>query len=155
MPDYQPASPVFRDLTDDESEALLSRNRVGRIAFSFRDAVDIRPIHYVYHDGWIYGRTSAGDKIITLRHNQWVAFEIDETDGMFDWQSVVAHGTFYCLCEEGTEHDRRLYERALKALRELEPETLTERDPVPIRTELFAIHLDSRTGRSSSTRSDD
>lgn len=155
MPGDRAPSPVVRDLADEEVDALLSRNHVGRIAFSFRDIVDIRPIHYVYRDGWIYGRTSPGDKLVTLRHNHWVAFEIDHSEGMFDWQSVVARGTFYCLGEEGTEHDRRLYERALKALRELHPEALTEADPVPVRTELFAIHLDSRTGRSSSTRSED
>lgn len=154
MPDDPAPPPVFRDLTDDEVDALLSRHHVGRFAFSFRDLVDIRPMHYVYRDGWIYGRTSPSDKLVTLRHNQWVAFEIDESRGMFDWQSVVARGTFYCLCEEGTEHDRRLYEQALKALRELQPEALTESDPVPFRTKLFAIHLDSRTGRSSSTMPD-
>ena len=146
------ASPIFRDLTDREIEALLSRNHVGRIAFSFHDLVDIRPIHYVYHDGWLYGRTSRSDKLVTLRHNQWVAFEIDEVKGMFDWMSVVVHGTFYRLDSEGVDHDHSLYERAVRSLRELTPEMLTDRDPLPFRTEVFAVHIDSRTGRSSSTR---
>ena len=152
MPHEPVVSPIFRDLIDREIEALLSRNHVGRIAFSFHYSVDIRPIHYVYHDGWLYGRTSHSDKLVTLRHNQWVAFEIDEVSGMFDWMSVVVHGTFYRLDSEGVDHDHSLYERAVRSLRELTPETLTDRDPLPFRTEVFAVHIDSRTGRSSSTR---
>jgi nitroimidazol reductase NimA-like FMN-containing flavoprotein (pyridoxamine 5'-phosphate oxidase superfamily) len=45
-----------------EIRELLTRNHVGRLAFSFHDRVDIRPIHYIYHDNWLYGRTSQSDK---------------------------------------------------------------------------------------------
>src|SRR6476620_8514797 len=68
----------FRELPRDEIEEMLLRNKVGRLAFSFHDRVDIQPIHYVYERGWLYGRTSEGEKMATLQHNQWVAFEIDE-----------------------------------------------------------------------------
>lgn len=146
------AVPVFRDLSRKEMDLLLTRNHVGRIAFSFRDAVDIRPIHYVASRGWLFGRTSPGDKLITLRHNRWVAFEIDEVSGPFDWRSIVAHGTFYRLDPSGSKTDVMLYRRGLRLLRKLAPQTLTRRDPVPFRTELFGIALDSVTGRACSTR---
>lgn len=146
------AAPEIRDLTKEEIEDLLARNHIGRIAFSFHDSVDIRPIHYVFDDGWLFGRTSPGDKLITLRHNQWVAFETDEAEGPLDWESVVAHGTFYHLAPEGSEHDVRLYERALRLIRRIAPKTLTPKDPVGFRTELFAVSIDSMTGRSSSTK---
>jgi nitroimidazol reductase NimA-like FMN-containing flavoprotein (pyridoxamine 5'-phosphate oxidase superfamily) len=145
-------SPAFRELSPKEMDALLNRNHVGRIAFSFRDAVDIRPIHYVAARGWLFGRTSPGDKLVTLRHNQWVAFEVDEIAGPFDWQSVVIRGTFYRLSTEGTEIDRKLYRRALRYVRKLAPEALAKNDPAPFRTELFGIALDSMTGRASSTK---
>ena len=146
------AEPVFRDLTQAESEALLERNSVGRVAFSFQDSVDIRPIHYVFADGWLFGRTSAGDKLVTLRHNQWVAFEVDEIDGPLDWQSVVVRGSFYRLRNEGNVHDKRLYERAHTAVRTLSPDALTDRDPLAFRTEVFGVSIDSITGRSCSTK---
>lgn len=146
-------APVFRDLTKEESESVLARNHVGRMAYSFRDAVDIRPIHYVFDDTWLFGRTSPGDKLITLQHHQWVAFEVDEVSGQFDWKSVVAHGTFYRLEPSGAEPDIKLFERALAALQQLSPDIFTDTDPVPFRTELFGISLDSITGRSSSTKS--
>jgi len=145
------ATPKFRDLSQRAMNDLLGRNHVGRLGFSFHDQVDIRPIHYVYQDGWLFGRTSPGDKLLTLRHNQWVAFEVDEITGPFDWQSVIVRGTFYRVENEGNEHDRRLFARAMNAVRQLAPAALTDDDPVPFRTELFGISIDSMTGRSCST----
>jgi nitroimidazol reductase NimA-like FMN-containing flavoprotein (pyridoxamine 5'-phosphate oxidase superfamily) len=142
---------TIREMTDDEMHALLARNHVGRIAFSFHDRVDIRPIHYIYRDNWLYGRTEPSDKLVTLRHNQWVAFEVDEVRGPFDWQSVVAHGSFYHLSEESTPHNRETRDEALKLLREFMPETLRQDDPVSFRTELFGIAIDHLTGRAAST----
>lgn len=147
-----PVVPVFRDLTRREMQALISRNHVGRIGFSFHDSVDIRPIHFAAARGWLFGRTSPGDKLVTLRHNQWVAFEVDEIAGAFDWESVVIRGTFYRIRPEGSEIDMRLYRRALRYVRKLAPQALTRSDPVPFRTELFGIAIDTMTGRASSSR---
>lgn len=146
------AEPVLRALSDEEIEGFLARNHVGRIAFSFHDSVDIRPVHYVFHDGWLFGRTSVGEKLETLRHNQWVAFEVDEVEGALDWESVVARGTFHHLSPEGTEYDLRLYERAATLIREVAPDAWTRKDPVAFRTELFGIAIDSVTGRSCTTK---
>jgi len=144
-------SVTIRELTDEESRELLARNHVGRIAFSFHDRVDIRPIHYVYSDNWLYGRTSPTDKLVTLQHNQWVAFEVDEVEGPFDWNSVVAHGSFYRLSDESMPHYRELREEALRYIRSFSPATLRKTDPVPDRTEIFAIAIDRITGRAAST----
>lgn len=40
--------PTTRAMRGDEAEALLTRNHVGRIAFSLHDRVDMEPLHYVY-----------------------------------------------------------------------------------------------------------
>ena len=144
-------SVTIRELEPDEIRALLSRNHVGRIAFSLHDRVDIRPIHYVYADNWLYGRTSPSDKLVKLLHNQWVAFEVDEVKGPFDWRSVVAHGSFYHLTDESTPQLLEQRTEALRLLRSFVPETLRETDPVPLRTELFAIAIDRVTGREAST----
>jgi uncharacterized protein len=145
------AQPVFRDLTREESESVLLCNHVGRMAFSFRDMVDIRPIHYVFDESWLFGRTSPGDKLIKLQHHQWVAFEVDEISGPFDWKSVVAHGAFRPIEDGGTKSDVALYARAIRAVKTLTPDALTETDPVPFRTEIFGISIDSVTGRTCST----
>jgi len=141
--------PTFRSLTRDEIDAVLRRNRVGRIAYSLHDRVDVEPIHYVYESDWVYGRTSAGEKLSTLAHNHWVAFEVDEVAGTFDWRSVVAHGSFHVLDRDGSTRDREAWEHALALLRTLVPETLTDADPAQFRTALFRIHVDEATGRTA------
>jgi hypothetical protein len=141
----------IRDLTTNEIHALLARNNVGRLAFSFHDRVDIRPIHYVYRDNWLFGRTSPSEKLKTLRHNQWVAFEVDEVRGPFDWESAVAHGSFYHVSKETSPQHLELRGEALKLIRTIAPDAFRETDPVPFRTELFAIAIDSLTGRAAST----
>lgn len=132
-------------LSRSECSKLLARNYVGRLAYSFRNAVDIVPLHYVYADGWIYGRTSPGQKVTTLRHNRWVAFEVDEVYGPFDWSSVVVHGALYLLDPNGGATET--WELAVRALRRNFPDAFTERDPVPFRTAVFRIHLDAVSGR--------
>ena len=144
--------PTIRELDRAEAVAILSRNHVGRLAFAFHDQVDIEPIHYVYADGWIYGRTSHGTKLTTIVHHRWVAFEVDEVDSLFEWRSVVAKGAFYMLQPEGRPEDQASYDTALELLRGIIPETLTEEDPLPHRTVLVRISLDSVSGREATRR---
>jgi nitroimidazol reductase NimA-like FMN-containing flavoprotein (pyridoxamine 5'-phosphate oxidase superfamily) len=142
-------APVFRELARAESEAILARNQVGRIAFGFHDRVDIEPIHYVYDTGWIYGRTAPGTKVTTLAHHPWVAFEVDQVDGLFDWRSVVVHGAVYSLAREDAAEDDHL--RAVTLLRRLLPTALTGADPAPFRRVLFRVHASEIMGRAAST----
>jgi uncharacterized protein len=139
------ASPAIRALTLDESRALLERHNIGRIAFSFHDLVDIQPIGYVFKDNWIYGRTSRGSKFATLAHNPWCAFEVDEIRGMFDWASVVVKGHVELLDPELGSQDA--YARGLELMRDIVPETFSDRDPVPERSILFRVHASEVTGR--------
>lgn len=140
---------VFRELGRDEIEAILLRNNVGRLAFSFHDRVDIQPIHYVYERGWLYGRTSEGDKISTLTHNQWVAFEVDEIRSLFDWASLVIHGSFWILHPRGSPHAEELWAKAAELVAKLVPGALTDHDPVAFRQTLFRIAVSDVRGREA------
>lgn len=150
MPDH--AAPNFRPLERDESQAILSRNHVGRIAYSFHDRVDIEPIHYMCDGGWIYGRTSPGTKLTTLSHHRWVAFEVDEIDGPLDWRSVVVHGTVYWLTSTLSHASEDEVQTGLTLMRTVFPETLTEDDPTPLRTVLFRLSTSEITGRCATSQ---
>jgi nitroimidazol reductase NimA-like FMN-containing flavoprotein (pyridoxamine 5'-phosphate oxidase superfamily) len=139
--------PTFRDLTPDETRALLERSSVGRLAFTRHDRVDIEPISYVADGEWIFGRTSKGTKLSTLLHHPFCAFETDEVHSMFAWSSVVVKGTFYLLEPEIGSPDT--YRRAERLLRRLVPGTFDERDPVPHRDIVFGIFIHEMTGRES------
>jgi nitroimidazol reductase NimA-like FMN-containing flavoprotein (pyridoxamine 5'-phosphate oxidase superfamily) len=144
-------APTFHDLDASEVSALLARNHIGRIAYSFHDRVDIEPISYVFADGGIYMRTAPGSKLLTLAHVPWVAFEVDEVRGPFDWRSVVAHGTVYMLHDGGSAADRATYRRAVERLRELTPNALDHDDPVPMRRVVVKLYPASLVGREART----
>jgi hypothetical protein len=143
--------PTFAELSPDDAKALMRRNHVGRLAFTFHDRVDIEPISYVFQDGWVYARTSPGTKLTTVRHDPWVAIEADEARGPFDWQSVVVHGTLYFLENGGTAGERKAFADAVELLRTLEARAFTVDDPTPHRTVLFRIHADTIVGRSATS----
>lgn len=146
-----PAFPRIREMRLASCHALLRRGVVGRLAFSFHDRVDITPIHYIFSDGWLFARTSHGAKMTTIQHVPWVAFEVDEVEGVFDWRSVVVHGSVYLVEPGETPSGRETYERTIARLRELLPSMFAPDDPAPHRTVLFRIHVDRMTGRSASS----
>lgn len=143
------APPVFRDLDFNEIEAMLRAHHYGRLAFSFRDRVDVEPIHYVYGEGWLFCRTSPGTKVTQLAHHPWVAFEIDEVRGLFEWRSAVVKGTVYFVEPDGSDLQESAWQTALAALRQLVPDALAEGDPTPARTVVFRIHIDEMHGRAA------
>ena len=145
-------TPRFRDLDPAECTALLARHHVGRLAFSRKDRVDIEPIHYVFDNGWLYGRTQPGTKLEVIMRNRWIAFEVDEIDALFDWRSVVVKGGFYILRADGSPHETDAYEKGVAILRRLIPETMTAADPLPDRAIVFRINVDELFGREASTK---
>lgn len=143
-------APLFAVLNRfEECEEILTRNTVGRLAFALQDRVSVLPVHYVYEDGWIYGRTSAGGKLREILRNRRIAFEVDEHTQLFEWRSVVVRGPLY-LIEPGTlPADRRIYAKAVSLIRRLVPTALTDSDPVAFRDRLFRIRAVEISGRSS------
>ncbi len=140
---------IFRELSRGEIEAMLLRNRVGRLAFSLHDRVDVQPIHYIYERGWLYGRTSEGDKISILKHNQWVAFEVDEVTDLFDWRSIVIHGSFWIMHPRGSPRAEELWTKAAELVSKIVPGALTDADPVAFRQTLFRIAVSDVRGREA------
>ena len=141
-------SPIItiRDLEPAECAALLARHNVGRIAFSFKDRVDIQPIGYLYEGGWLSCRTERGTKLETLHHSPWVAFEVDEAHGPYDWESVVIRGTVYLMPEGSPDHAA-----TIAAIRAVSPHAFTDSDPTPFRNVVFRIYPREMTGRRASS----
>ena len=143
---------MFHQLDRAECDALLASQSVGRLAFTFRDRVDIEPIHFVYQAGWIFGRTQLGTKLNVLAHHPWVAFEADSVQSLFEWQSVVVHGRIEFPDPDGSPTERAHYERAVTAFRRLVPDAFTVDDPTPGRELAFAIAVQEISGRTATCR---
>ena len=144
------ATPAIHALDRKQCDEILARNHVGRIAYARGNQLEIEPLHYVYADGWLFGRTSPGSKLEMTGTKWWpVAFEVDETEHLFRWRSVLVHGGFYVLPTSQSEADVAHWRRAVELLRRLIPESLTEHDPVPFRTVVFGISVDDVSGREA------
>ncbi len=145
-----PNGPRFRTLEHDECVAILARNHLGRIAYARQDRVDIEPLHYVYDEGWLYGRTSHGAKLESAGTRlRPVAFEVDEVEGLFSWRSAVVHGGFYTAPDDAAGIRGEEWRRAVELLRALVPGTFTDADPVAFRTVLFRMAVQDVTGREA------
>lgn len=136
---------VFKKLSAAASRAFLRASSVGRLAFLNRGRVDIQPVHYATRGDWLFLRSAEGSKLTALAHNPYVAFEIDDVRDTSNWKSVVARGTMYLL-------DAVERQRAVRALRETMPETLTPDDPTPERDVVYGIHVDEVSGRMAESR---
>ncbi|HEX5872302.1 MAG TPA: pyridoxamine 5'-phosphate oxidase family protein [Longimicrobium sp.] len=142
--------PRIRALGREECEQILARNHVGRLAYAWKNHVDIEPLHYVFDGEWLYGRTSRGTKLIVTGEQWWpVAFEVDEVEGLFRWRSVVVHGGFHAIPQDGPEWHDAARSRGVELLRAFLPETLTPDDPFPHRKVLFRISLQEVSGREA------
>jgi uncharacterized protein len=135
-----------RPLSRRECNEILERGRIGRLAFSFRDRVDIRPLTYLYRDGWLFGRTQAGEKLESLGHHRWVAFQVDDIRGPWDWVSVVVHGAFHLFPSDAEGEEARVRAEALQAFREEVPDAFSPEDPGRLRNLLFGIAVQEVVG---------
>jgi nitroimidazol reductase NimA-like FMN-containing flavoprotein (pyridoxamine 5'-phosphate oxidase superfamily) len=141
--------PTFHVLERAECDAVLASQHVGRLAFTFRDRVDIEPVHYVYRDQRIYGRTQYGTKVTILAHHPWVAFEVDEVQALFTWRSVVVHGRIEFPDPDGSVHDQEQHAAGVAAFRTLVPDAFTDADPTPERELIFFLPVQEVAGRAA------
>ncbi len=142
----QTMAPRIRELDHRDIRAILSRNLVGRLGLLRDGRIDILPLHYVYWEGSIYGRTSPGGKLAAMNPSGTaVAFEVDEVQAMSRWRSVLIHGT---LMLSSVDSGQEEWMRALGAVRRLDHLALRDNDPTPERDQIFRIVVHSATGRA-------
>lgn len=140
-----------RTLSRNENEALLAKHHVGSIAIAFHDRVTLALANYVYADGSIYGRMEDGPDLAAIQHHQWVAFQVSEIDGTYDWRTVTAHGSIHILTDDDSVTEVREFRAALDLIRSVSPTVFTPRDPMPQRVNLFRIFVDALAGHEAGT----
>lgn len=144
-------SPRIRILSTKQSEFVLARNHVGQLSYINGGKPGLLPLHYVFEGGRIVTRTSFGPKCSAWLEQPDVVFGVGESDGLFDWRSVVVHGTAR-IVSLVSPRDRADYWRAVHAIRTLIPDAFTERDPTPDRRIVLEILPTEISGREASTR---
>ncbi|RYE57597.1 MAG: pyridoxamine 5'-phosphate oxidase family protein [Sphingobacteriales bacterium] len=144
---------MFGKLSEDEIEALLSAQQIGRIGCSTNGKTYIIPVGYAYEDDCVYVHTQKGLKMDIMRENPDVCFQVDHTADLANWKSVISWGKF----EELT--DKLSRQAALKILmnRKIPFQSSRTMDIVPewpfydetdvAKGIFFRIRLSEKTGR--------
>ena len=141
---------TIRTLSADECHALLASHHIGRLAYAYKQRVDIEPLHYVADGEWLYLRTAHGSKVSMLEHQPWVALEVDEVHGLFDWQSVVVHGSVQMLDPLGGPEAETRWQHAVETFRRIVPQAFARGDPTPQRDVMLRVHMSHVEGRAAS-----
>jgi uncharacterized protein len=97
---------MLGDLGARDVERVLRENIIGRIGVHAFGRTYVVPITYVYDGRAVYAHSHDGMKIHMMRENPHVCFEVDHMDGIANWESVIAWGTFEEL--RGAEAQRAL-----------------------------------------------
>ncbi len=139
----------YRTLNADECQALLTSQHVGRLAYAYKQRVDIEPLHFVVDGEWLYLRTGHGTKLSMLAHQPWVALEVDDVRGLFEWRSVVVHGVVEVLDAAGGVSGAADWQQAVDVFRRVVPQAFAADDPTPSRDVMLRVHLSHVTGRAA------
>jgi uncharacterized protein len=143
-------------LDNEQIEALLSSNNIGRIGCTDNEQVYIVPINYVYDGNSIIAHSVAGMKIEMMRKNPKVCFQVDQIKDFNNWKSVVAYGEYKELTEERERYEamKKFVDRTLRLKisetaipPELSDHRIHPRSPGNIKPVIYRILLTHKTGR--------
>src|SRR5689334_2798485 len=135
---------MYGELSNEEIDRLLERNRFGRLGFLLDDQVYITPINYAYEAGVLYGHAPEGTKVQGMRQHPNIAFEVDEIQDPAHWHSVLLHGRFREVRDPDKKRltFQRILDQAGGGERSEVTWALGLEDLV-----IFEVQVDSRTGR--------
>jgi nitroimidazol reductase NimA-like FMN-containing flavoprotein (pyridoxamine 5'-phosphate oxidase superfamily) len=139
-------------LTEEQIDALLRQQTVGRIGCHADGQTYVVPITYAYDGENIYARSKDGLKLALMRANPEVCFEVDRVDDLANWQSVIAHGTFEELHGPAAEAatlrlTSRLLSRVASETSDVTYTTAAVPQPPAQPLVVYRVHITRRTGR--------
>lgn len=142
----------IQEMSHQDCLEVLGRARLGRLACSQTNQPYITPGYFAFEDGYLYGFTTAGQKITWMRANPLVCVEFEEIQNASAWASVIVTGRFEEL-PPTPEHDA--YRTRAYAFLQRHPlwwepgyvKTELKGGPRPLDPLYFRIIIDQLTGR--------
>ena len=139
---------MLGELTPEEIDEMLRSEAIGRIGCYAFGRPYVVPITFAYDGVAVYGHSREGLKLRMMRSHPSVCFEVDRMDGLSDWRSVIAMGTFSELQAKQAEMAMELLRRRIGPLvpsATSVPDGLTHASGMP--WSVFRIVLGERSGR--------
>jgi nitroimidazol reductase NimA-like FMN-containing flavoprotein (pyridoxamine 5'-phosphate oxidase superfamily) len=143
---------VIREMTWHESLTTLASARLARLACASENQPYVVPLYLLYHDPFLYGFTTPGQKVEWLRANPRVCVLFDDIQNCDHWTSVIIIGRYEELPDSPEWGPERLraYELLQQNVDWWEPGAAA-RGPHssihPSQAIYFRIHIDRITGR--------
>jgi nitroimidazol reductase NimA-like FMN-containing flavoprotein (pyridoxamine 5'-phosphate oxidase superfamily) len=143
-------------LNKEQIEEVLKGSVLGRIGCSDGKKTYVVPVNYVYDGKYIIGHSLAGMKILMMRKNPEVCFEVDELKSLTKWKSVIVWGHYQELTDERERyHAMKLFvDRMLKMKisetaipPEISETRVHPRSPGNIKPIIYRIVITEKTGR--------
>ena len=90
---------TIEQMTNRECREMIARTNLARLACSLDNQPYVVPIHVHFHDTYLYGFATLGQKIEWMRRNPRVCLGFDEITTRKEWVSVVVFGEYEELPE--------------------------------------------------------
>ena len=85
---------MLGQLDENQIEKVLHKQVIGRIGYHANGVTYIVPVCYAYDGNCIYARSNDGLKIVLMRKNPKVCFEVENIKDLANWKTVVLWGEF-------------------------------------------------------------
>jgi nitroimidazol reductase NimA-like FMN-containing flavoprotein (pyridoxamine 5'-phosphate oxidase superfamily) len=142
---------LIQELSHQASLDLLARTRLGRLACSQGGQPYVVPVYLAYADRSLYGFTTLGKKIESMRANPLVCIEVDEVVSPQQWASVIVFGRYEELPDTPQWQSERAFAHELLKQSGMwwEPayvKTILGGTPRPLVPVFYRIHIVQVTG---------
>jgi uncharacterized protein len=141
-------------LTEQQALEILRKSTLGRIGCTDGKETYIIPITYLYDGKAIIAHSKIGRKIIMMRENPRVCFEVDHIKTFNNWKTVIAWGNYEEIRDEA-ERSKALnaFARRMMHIKFSETAALPETSPMrwhpePVEKSIvYKISITKITGR--------
>ncbi|NHF59615.1 flavin mononucleotide-binding protein [Flavobacteriaceae bacterium TP-CH-4] len=109
---------MIKDMELKECKSVLSKNYIGRIGYISQGSPDILPMTFYYHpdQNSIISYSSEGGKIMAMRNNSSVSFQVDDIVSGNEWRSVLVRGEFEEISGTDAKYLLHEFSEAVKAV---------------------------------------
>jgi len=81
-------------LTTEQIRNVLQTQVIGRIGCCVDNEMYIVPVTYALYENYIYAHSKEGLKVLMMRQNPHVCFQVDSIENMANWRSVILWGEY-------------------------------------------------------------
>ena len=145
---------MVSSLNEQEIEEVLTDNVWGHLGCNDGFNTYVYPTNYIYDGRYILCHSQVGSKVVMMRNNTRICFQVDEVENHKNWRSVMVHGDYQELTDERERYaamkaflDRRLFVKISSD--HVDPAQLDKQLELmkASRPAIYRIVIDEKTGR--------